>query len=346
MMRTVDFRVEILRAGVPIGTLGWSEASPPSISCSSSGEIAMTLRGAFRRNPDMDCLTDELRPVLIIDGVETPAGVYRVGSRLETHAASGVIYDQLECYDRACLLRWAKLEQRDFWPSGTSYETVISHYLIAAGITRVSFTPTAHTLQSDREDWDVGTPFLTIINDLLAEINYQTLWFDIRGTAMLRPYAAPSPASIAHTYGVHDGAHLVAPEYQTELDLFARPNVIICILENPEYPEPLTATAVNDSPSSALSTIRRGIRIPQVVKVDNIADSTELQAYANRLRDEAMQTAERITLRSGIQAGHNVADTVALIGLEREGIFRETGWTITLKAGTYMTHSLEKAVMI
>ena len=117
-------------------------------------------------------------------------------------------------------------------------------------------------------------------------------------------------------------------------------------MENPEYPEPLTATAVNDSPSSALSTIRRGIRIPQVVKVDNIADSTELQAYANRLRDEAMQTAERITLRSGIQAGHNVADTVALIGLEREGIFRETGWTITLKAGTYMTHSLEKAVMI
>lgn len=346
MMRTVDFRVDILRRGVPIGALGFSESSPPTITCDAAGEIAMTLNGVFRRSAEMDYLNDELRPMLILDGVETPAGVYRVGSRLETRSAAGLVYDQLECYDRAALLRWAKLEQRDFWPAGTSYETVIAHYLQAVGVARVSFTPTDHVLQSDREDWDIGTPYLTIINDLLTEMNYQSLWFDIHGTAMLRPYAPPSPSSIAHTYGVHDGARLVSPEYQTELDIFGRPNVIIAILENPEYPEPLIATSVNDFPSSALSTIRRGIRIPQIVKVDNIASAEELQTYADRLRDESMQTAERITLRSGIQAGHNVADTVALIGLEREGIFKETGWSITMKAGTYMTHSLEKSVMI
>ena len=345
-MRTIDFRVDVLRSGVPVGTLTFPESSPPSISCDADAEIAMTFRGLFLRSNVMDYLNDEIRPVIIIDGAETPAGVFRVGTKLETRNAAGAVYDQLECYDRACLLRWAKLEQRDFWPAGTSYEAVISHYLQAVGLTRVSFTPTDHVLQSDREDWDIGTPFLTIVNDLLAEINYQTLWFDIRGTAILRPWAPATAASITHTYGVHDGARLIAPEMSTELDIFGRPNVIICILENPEYPEPLVATAVNDSPSSALSTIRRGIRIPQIVKVDNIADADELQTYANRLRDQAMQTAERLTMRSGIQPGHNVTDTVALVGLEREGVYRETGWSIPLCAGSYMTHELERTVMI
>ena len=346
MIRSLDFRVEVLRAGVPLTNLVFSSSSPPTVSCTAESEIAMTLSGVFLHNELVDYLSDELRPIVIVDGVETPAGVYRVTSCRSTTNAAGVTYDQLEASDRGIVLEWRKLEQRDFWAAGSSYDTVIQHYLIAAGLSRVSMVPSNHVLQSDREDWDIGTPFLTIINDLLSEINYSALWFDIHGTAILQPYAAPTPASIAHTYGAGSGARLILPQISAQLDLFDRPNVIVCILENPEYPEPLLATAVNDSPSSALSTLRRGMRIPKIVKVDNIADASELQTYANRLRDEAMQTAEYIDLESGIQPGHNVADTVALIGLEREGIFRELSWSFSLAAGQHMRHRLEKVVIV
>lgn len=346
MIRELDFRVEVLRAGVPYTQLIFSSSSPPTVSGSAESEIAMTMSGVFLHNDAVDYLTDELRPIVIVDGAETPAGVYRVTSCRSTTNAAGVTYDQLECADRGVVLTWHKLEQRDFWTAGTPYDTVISHYLIEGGISRVSMVPSGHVLQSDREDWDIGTSYLTIINDLLAEINYGALWFDISGTAILRPYAAPSPASIAHTYGVGSGARLVTPQISAQLDLFDRPNVIICILENPEYPEPLIASSVNDSPSSALSTVRRGIRIPQIVKVDNIADADELQAYADRLRNESMQTSEYLDVESGIQPGHNIADTVALIGLEREGIFRELSWSFPLSAGSKMNHRLEKAVII
>lgn len=346
MMRELDFRVDVLRGGVPYSGLIFSASTPPTVSGSAESEIAMTMTGVFLHNPAVDYLNDELRPVVIVDGVETPAGVYRVTSCRSTTNAAGVTYDQLECADRGVVLTWNKLEQRDFWAAGTGYDTVISHYLIEAGITRASMVPSGHVLQSDREDWDIGTPFLTIINDLLSEINYSALWFDIHGTAILRPYAAPSPASIAHTYGVGSGARLISPQISAQLDLFDRPNVIICILENPEYPEPLVATSVNDFPGSALSTLRRGIRIPQIVKVDNIADAAELQTYADRLRDESMQLSEYLDMESGIQPGHNIADTVALIALEREGVFRELSWSFPMAAGQKMKHRLEKAVIL
>lgn len=346
MIRELDFRVEVLRGGVPFKDLTFSPSTPPTVSGSAESEIAMMLQGVFLHDPAVDYLTDELRPIVIENGVETPAGVYRVTSCRSTTNAAGVTYDQLECSDRGVLLTWHKLEQRDFWAAGTPYDTVISHYLIEAGITRVSMVPSGHVLQSDREDWDIGTPFLTIINDLLSEINYSALWFDIRGTAILRPYAAPSAASITHTYGVGSEARLLMPQLAAQLDLFDRPNVIICILENPEYPEPLTATSVNDTPSSSISTVRRGMRIPQVVKVDNIASAAELQTYADRLRDEAMQLSEYIDVESGVQPGHNIGDTVALVGLEREGVYRELSWSFSLAAGSVMRHKLEKQVIL
>lgn len=346
MIRELDFRVDVLRLGVPYSSLTFSQTTPPTLSCASDSEIAMTLSGVFLHNDAVDYLSDELRPVLIVDGAEHPCGVFRVVSSHAQTNAAGVTYDQLECCDRAVLLKWHKLEKRDFWPAGTSYDTVISHYLIDAGITRVSFTPSAHVLQSDREDWDIGTEYLTIINQLLSEINYAALFFDPSGTAILRPYAAPSVSSIKHTYGEGEGARLTSPGFSADLDLFSRPNVIICILENPEYPEPLVATSVNDFPSSALSTIRRGMRIPEIVKVSNIASPDELQAYADRLRNEAMQTSEFIEIESGIQPGHSVADTVARVGFEREGIYRETAWSFPLAAGQKMRHKLERTVMI
>lgn len=340
-MRTIDFRMDVLRGGVRFGHLRFSEA--PSVYADASADIKLTMRGSFLHNDSVDYLKDELQPVVIIDGTDYPVGVYRVVTMLEKHGAEGR-RDEIEAYDRSILLTWSKLEQRDYWPAGTPYDDVISSYLVRAGISRVSFVPTGHVLQSSREDWDIGTSYLTIINTLLEEINYNPIWFDLNGVAQLTPYEQPSAANIRHTYGPN-AVKLISPEYSAEIDLYSKPNVFIAILSNPEYSEPLVARAEIETPSSELSTVRRGIRIPQVYKVDNIASADELQAYVNRLRDKGMQTSVYVDVSTAIMPTHAVGDIVALTVLGTQGIFRETSWSFSMEAGTWMNHKLERVIV-
>ena len=180
-MRKVEYRMDVLRNGVPHDQLQFSSA--PSVYSDSTTQIKLTMRGEFLHNERVDYIKDELRPVMIIDGVEHFLGTYVIVTKREVGNAAGVKRDSIEAYDRAQRLKWAKLEHRDFWAAGTPYETVISHYLTAAGIKSAMFTPTSNVLQSDREDWDIGTEYLTIINTLLSEINYNDIYFDLSGTA-------------------------------------------------------------------------------------------------------------------------------------------------------------------
>lgn len=343
-MRTIHYRVDVLRNGVPYEQLMFSTA--PTVYSDSTAQIKLSMRGNFLRNERVDYITDELRPVMIANGEEHPLGTYVIVTRRENGSVAGTVTDDIEAYDRSIRLQWAKLEHRDFWAAGTPYETVISHYLTAAGIKNAMFTPTTNVLQSDREDWDIGTDYLTIINTLLKEINYNEIWFDLSGAAQIAPYVAPSAANIRHRYGQGDGLKVLRPEYGSEIDLYSKPNVFIAILENPEYETPMVKYAVNDTPGSRLSTVSRGIRIPQVYKVDNIASEDELQAYINRIRDEAMQTSEYADIQTANMPGHEVFDVIALTHPKLIGIFREVSWTLTMQVGAYMTHQLQRVVVI
>ena len=343
-MRVIDYRVDVLRNGVRFGHLRFDAAEPPSVYCDAAGAVKMSLRGSFLPNVGVDLLTDELQPVCVLDGKEYPLGVYRAVTRRDVTNETGTRWE-LEAYDRAVALQQRKLEARDSWAASTSYDEIVLHYLQLAGISRVILRPSGHVLQTAREDWEIGTSFLTIINDLLAEINYRALWFDREGVAHAEPYAAPSAENIAHHYGLHGrAAKLLATEYSVELDVWSKPNVFIAVLSNPEL-EPETATAVNDFPQSRLSVLRRGMRIPQVVKVSNIA-ADELQAFADRLRDEGMQTGEYVSVSSPAYPDHGVADIVALELPELHGIFRETAWSVSMRAGDMMTHTLERMVIV
>lgn len=343
-MRKVEYRMDVLRNGVPYDQLQFSSA--PSVYSDSTTQIKLTMRGEFLHNERVDYIKDELRPVMIIDGVEHFLGTYVIVTKREVGNAAGVKRDSIEAYDRAQRLKWAKLEHRDFWAAGTPYETVISHYLTAAGIKNAMFTPTSNVLQSDREDWDIGTEYLTIINTLLSEINYNDIYFDLSGTARLTPYVAPSAENIAHRYGKSDGVTVLRPEYGSEIDLYSKPNVFIAILENPEYATPMVKYAENDTPGSRLSTISRGIRIPAVYKVDNIASENELQAYVNRIRDESMQMSEYVDIQTANMPGHEVYNVIALVMPEITGIFREVSWTLTMQVGAYMQHKLQRVVIM
>lgn len=346
MMREVDYRVDVLRNGVPLTRLEFDQSSAPNLYADKSGSIKCSFSGSFVPNELVDFLTDELRPVMTLDGADYPLGVFvpttvqqqwgEEGSRLE-----------VEAYDRAYLLQEAVTAQRLHLPAGSAYTAVVQQLLTQAGIALATVTPSVDTLQTDREDWDAGTSYLTIINQLLNEINYADIWFDASGYAIVQPYAAPDAARITHRYSSTDLRQApISLGGSSQLDIFSRGNVFLVRCSNPDLPSPMTAQAVNDNPLSALSVMRRGRKILKVSSVDNIASQEALQTYADRLCQQSMLATELIQFDTLTEPGHGIGDVLALEHPGFNGVYEETAWYITLAAGSVMTHEARKVVLI
>lgn len=253
---------------------------------------------------------------------------------------------RIEAYDRGFLLQSTTTETILHLPAGMSYAEAIRQMLSGAGVVLFRETPSEAVLATDREDWPIGTSYLAIVNQLLSEINFAPVWFDAEGYAVLAPAPEPTAQTIMHIFDGTNSASILSPEAKSTLDIWGRPNVFIAICQNPDLPEPLVATAVNDSPLSALSTYRRGRRIAQTYFVDNIADQAELQAYAERLKSDSMFSTEEVSIATANVPGHGIGDVVAVRHPQFDGIYRETGWSLTLGIGNLMTHDLQRRVLI
>ena len=318
----------------------------PTVTMNADGVIKMSLAGVFRRNDNMDYLNDEIKPYLIIDGREYPVGVYMIGTRETQSDEHGISLDQIEAYDRALKLRQKKTETRLHIDAGTKYLDAIGNLLQDAGIKMVLADESSDTIATDREDWEIGTEYLTIINALLSEINFSSIWFDLDGIARLERYAAPTSANIDHEY--REGCFsIIQNNYTRKVDVFNAPNVFVVTVANPDYEDAMTATGVNDSPLSALSTVSRGRRILATpIKLNNIASQEALQQYANNLAIKSMLATEQTVFYTMLNPVHGVGDVVALYNGELQGIYEETGWMMQLKAGGKMKHTAKKVVLI
>lgn len=347
MTRDVRFRVDVLRNGAPITQLQWDTGSPPQIMSDRAANIHGTLKGSFLPNAIAAWESDELRPWIIVNGTEHSLGIYQ-SATVGKKGSAGSTRVEIEAYDRCWRVYTQKTETILHLAAGSSYITEIRKLLTVCGISLVIATPNAAVLATDREDWPIGTSYLTIVNALLSEINYESLWFDADGVCRLEPYQEPSAAIIDWRYGATD---LFLPEkhpgqdWSDETDIFDAPNVFIVTCNNPDMDAAMVATAVNDNPASKKSTFKRGMRITSVERVDNIASQDELQAYADKRRNESLLATRAITFYTLNEPGHGVGDILALTHDEIGGIYLETGWSVTLQAGSLMTHSAKRTVI-
>lgn len=343
MIRTFESEVYALRNGVRLKRLKCVE--PPNIYADASSMIKTSLSGRFLEDGEVNWLSDEIQPVIVIDGEEFPAGVFRAANITMNLDGRGRILE-VEAYDRGYMVQQCRTERIIHLASGTNYIDAIESLLAVCGVTRILKTPTAYTLTTDREDWEVGSSYLTIVNQLLAEINYRELWFDANGYAVMKPVQTLSADRVNHTYDTESLFSVTARDCESETDLYNKPNVFVVIFANPDLEEIMVATAENNSPSSPTSTVSRGMRITSVTKVDNIASQEALQAYAEELRGKSMLSSETVTIKTAIMPNHGIGDTVALNHPGAQGIYEETGWYMELKAGEYMSHDLRKVVYL
>lgn len=340
---TISVRYEVLRDG---GV--WTELepyTPAEVQYQSASALKMSMRGLFLEpKKEIRWLTDRLRPVLIINGTEYPVGKF-IATTPQTNKTAGQTLLQLEAYSVLYLAERVQLEGPYTIARGTSYITAVIELLRLAGITEYTAEESALVLSTDRADWPAGTKVLTVVNQLLSEINYRSAWVDMSGRVWLTKYKAPSTDNITQIY--QRGEYSILSDVSTvTTDYFDKANVFRAVCSNPELEEPMMATAENSDPDSPFSTASLGIRILQILEVDNIPDLATLQEKAENMLTKSLQTTETIEFTTALNPTHGIWDTVALDMEDKGGIWTETEWSMVLDASGSMRHKAERVVIL
>ena len=310
MIRNESVLFKVKRNGAEFAEI--FPVSAPSLMADSSSQIKMSLRGKFLevgrdvdgKPVEVDWLNDEIKPVLKINGAEYPLGILLPASATFEDGNDGKTVS-IEAYDRSWRIRDTKRGTPVYFQAETLYLDAVEALVVESGIEMVARTDTDLALTEDREDWNAGTSNLEIVNQLLSEINYNEVWFDSYGAAVLEPKSDASAVNIQHVFTDKKpdprnpkevGIVSIFSGISKTADIYNAPNVYICICSNPDKESGMTAIAENVLPMSPLSIVRRGRRIVAVEYVDNVASLEELQAYAERKVSESILTGEQITV--------------------------------------------------
>lgn len=342
MIRTVETKMLVLRNGAQFSELQYAPDEAPRIICRDDADIKMSMSGTFRPNDAVDWLTDELQAVLVIDGVEHPVGIFLPADVTEQEN-EGIRSLRVEAYDRCWRVQTENAGSMKEITSGGTYLGAVESILAQAGIALVSKTPNSSTMVTGRV-WSGNETPLQIANDLLAEINYKSLWFSAEGVAMLEAYAEPTVDNIRHTLDGDNVKSLLLPSITRKTDIYNAPNVFVCVCASPNKSTVISRTSINNSPKSPISVIRRGRQITKTVQVKNIVDGTALQAYADRLRNESMLRGETIEVETALLPGFGVADVVALHYGDLSALCLDRSWSMDFQPGGTMKHTLERVV--
>lgn len=321
------------------------------ISCTVSqnalAQIKRTIKLEMQEDSDINFLRDRIKPyagIRMPDGGyrEWPQGVFLLTSPTRKLTSAGTRVRSISGYDQLLILRDDKTEDRYTVEEGEKYTDRVSDLLDDFD---AEVIPSSLELPTDME-WEPGTSFITIINDLLRGVNYESLWFDEDGVAVARPYLSPQNRPSEYTYGSGSDSTLLT-ESDLELDLFDVPNKFVCVVSEPER-EPLVASYTNSDPSSPTSTVSRGRTIVRIYEQQNAVDQLTLDARAERLAFEASQVFESVEFQTGLMPFHSHADVYRVthprLGVDAK--YSEHTWEMPLRAGEKMSHRIRRVVSV
>lgn len=336
---TFSTRYEVLRNNAVFSQIYASEYSPEVQNIESS-ELKMSMRGTFKKySDDINFLSDRLRPVMIINGKEYPLGVFVVTTETDT-VYGNIEMVEIEAYSLLYLVKRKKTEERLSIKAGENYVTQIITLLNACGINDIEADASEFVFSSVREDWDIGTSYLEIVNQLLDEINYNPAWVNLNGTVRLTRYAVPSIDNVNHVYSAGEYS-VIESSYSRTTDRYGKYNVFRVFCENPDMEEPMVAISENNSVDSPFSTVYIG-RILYNEQVDNIPSQSALQDYADKLKYKSMQETETIEFYTAPSPDHAAYDVVALDNGKMAGIYMETEWRLPMSPDARMTHKARR----
>ena len=276
---------------------------------------------------------------------EFPLGVF-VMSSPSRHSSDGFTEWTVAAYDHTVILKEDSISEPLFFLAGTKYIDAVQSILVSANAGNVfikNFTDAR--LPTDRE-FEIGTTKLSIANSLLGEINFNPIRCDSNGQFLISKYQEPSPNNIEFTYAA-DELSVISRDTASDQDFYSVPNVFIAVCSNPELDKDYRSVFINDSPTSALSTVSRGRRITsEIYQPSTILSQEALDTYIRRIAFEANQVYEQLTFTTAIMPIHESGNILEIRHPDVTGIFIESSWTIVLSADSQMIHTARRLISI
>lgn len=338
-VKKMEFHLYVLHNGQQLGEANYIDS--PTIMMDATAEIKKSFRANVILPDNTDIMNDAIEVDITINGNIFKMGEYYIGTATETTNSYGLTTVEIEGYDGCYKPSRYRTENIYHISAGEKYTQVVQSMLIESGVEKILVTDSPYTIKNDREDWEIGTSYLEIINDLLSEINYDSLWFDNEGYARIAPKRTAVSDSVDHVY--KSGKYSVISENRTkETDVFSKYNVFIAYVDNADNESLMIAKAENNDASSILSIPRRGRIQAPPKRLDNIASQEELQAYVDNWRSQSMTSTESLTIQTELDGIHNVLDTVQC----EDNLYLESAWEMNLDAGSLMSHTLQREVFI
>jgi len=281
--------------------------------------------------------------MLLVNGSweEFSLGVFLLATPGKSTDGKAVLRE-VQMYDKLLVLDQDAVDSSYTIAAGTVVTNAIKTVIQEAGETKINITPSDETLPAAKT-WPAGTIRLQIVNDLLASINYFSLWADGNGYYRGEPYIAPDNRPVKWTFK-DDSEGLYLPEHEIDIDLFNVPNKVIARVSNPEQEE-LIATATNEDPNSPYSYQSRGRWITKIEDVEATSQDV-LDSKAERLLKESTQVAESVfhdhALIPGLELHNAVRFVNSITGTDAK--YTIVKQRLELKAGSLMQSEIRRVI--
>lgn len=302
----------------PSGSLSWSASASVKKSGSLNVFDLPTAAVGLSRIADVNLVTVRIRPVLVIGGLpEIPLGVYEITAAPESWSDTGRTF-ALEVHDKSTVLDQDAVETTFTAAAGSRVLNVIAAVIESAGERIAVDGSDVRTLASALV-WDAGTSKLSIVNDLLSVLNYNSLWVDGIGNFRATPYVRPADRSIRYTVlndeagqalirVLSDGPESIyTPDWSRDRDSYGVPNKVIAVQSGAAGSPPLTGVATNEDAASPFSFAARGRWIVRTLTGVEVPDYSALSdpaaATVAFLQSKARQS---LVASSAVQAAVSV----------------------------------------
>lgn len=288
-----------------------------------------------------DIITDRIRPVLIIDGVEYSLGTFMTWSSPKDIGRKNSHYS-IEAYDETMIIKQAKLDTRAYFASGSSYLSAIESYLVTLGFGNIYADECMATFTADKE-YPIGQNVLEMLNELLEEIGFYPIHITVTGYIMLQK--KKTETSPKHIYRDHSNNMRLLDSLKQTIDLYSIPNVFIGVVSNPDS-SPIVYKRENTDLSSILSIPNRGYRVVEKYELNSTSSQEVLQDYIDQKYTESLQSVEQVEFETAPEPEHEYLDPVQIDTAKLRGLYQETSWEMDLAVSAKMKHTAERKVFL
>ena len=342
--RAANWRIDLLdNAMAPAGELDGVEGGDVSLTfyASIKGRAEIQLRDLGDGAPNW--YLTRVAPKYLLAGQEWPWGVYVASTPVESWDDDGR-YWKVELLDITSRLKTQAFTKTYALDAGTNVTDAVRTIIALGGEIAGSVTDSTETLRSAKA-WPAGTPYLTVINELLAAAGFFSLRNDRAGAFHVEKATRPAERPVAFEF-VDDDNSIYVGRFDVVNDIYSVPNRVVATSTATGDTEALTSTYSNTDPDSQFSFAARGERwFDEVRDGVDVTSQGELDAYAR----QALITMSSVA--KGVAIGHapielDAGSVVRFRSLKAgiDGLFVVTKTTLPINAEALQTTELQEVV--